>query len=389
MKKTLFAFILLAISYFLFAPASALAIDSGCCKLIQWDSANSIFKVQAFPAADSDKCLESCAKLSDCQNYYSANTPTDVTNKICVADSSGCCGITYFNPVDNLDYSLVYNANSTTECDHYASKFVSIKKKAFTQGFVANPSTNTCVAPRPVKPISTQLGCCKRVHWGELGLDTIEVFNISDLTECLNTCKDLSGFSSTRKCQNFYVAGATPDPVSKSCQSASSGCCQISFTPDVRSSESITKTLAYSANDKTDCSHYCFKRESCSVDSFNTNQAPNSDASLCKAVAAVTPPTTPTIAGGVNPKIISITNPLNSNSIPGLIGNVITWILKIIGAIALALFFWGGLQWLISGGNDKRVTAGKDTLFWASIGLICVFLSYIAVGFVLEMLGVI
>ena len=97
----------------------------------------------------------------------------------------------------------------------------------------------------------------------------------------------------------------------------------------------------------------------------------------------------PVGAAGVNPKVISITNPLNSNSIPCLIGNVISWLLKIIGALALALFFYGGFQWLTSAGNDKKVSAGKDTLFWAAVGLICVFLSYIAVGFVLELFGVI
>lgn len=97
----------------------------------------------------------------------------------------------------------------------------------------------------------------------------------------------------------------------------------------------------------------------------------------------------PVGAAGVNPKVISITNPLNSNSIPGLIGNVISWLLKIIGALALALFFYGGFQWLTSAGNDKKVSAGKDTLFWAAVGLICVFLSYIAVGFILQTLGVI
>jgi hypothetical protein len=97
----------------------------------------------------------------------------------------------------------------------------------------------------------------------------------------------------------------------------------------------------------------------------------------------------PTAAAGVNPKVISITNPLNSNSIPGLIGNVISWLLRIIGALALALFFYGGFQWLTSAGSAKKVDSGKDTLFWASIGLICVFLSYIAVGFVLQVIGVV
>jgi hypothetical protein len=97
----------------------------------------------------------------------------------------------------------------------------------------------------------------------------------------------------------------------------------------------------------------------------------------------------PARAAGVNPKVISITNPLNSNSIPGLVGNVISWLLKIIGALALALFFYGGFQWLTSAGNDKKVSSGTDTMFWAAVGLICVFLSYIAVGFILQTLGVI
>lgn len=134
MKKTLFAFILLAISYFLFAANSALAVDSGCCKFIQWDADKSIFNIQTFPAADSDKCLDSCSKLSNCQNYYSANTPTDVANKNCIADSSGCCSITYLNGAENRNYDLVYNANSTIECDYYASKFVSIQKKELRPG---------------------------------------------------------------------------------------------------------------------------------------------------------------------------------------------------------------------------------------------------------------
>ena len=372
----------------MFIPDSALAIDSGCCKFIQWDSSSSIFKIQAFPAADSDKCLESCAKLSDCQNYYSANTPTDVANKNCIADSAGCCSITYFNGGENRDYDLVYNANSTIECDHYASKFIIIKKKSFTQGLVANSTTNTCT---PVKTKSAGGGCCKRVHWGELGLDRIEVFDLASSDECLDTCKDLSSFSSTEKCQNFYVKGATIDTATKSCQLASSGCCQISFTPDERISESLTKgKLAYSANSKSDCAHYCFKRLNCTVDSFNVGQVVNGSAGLCEKITPVTPVAPPAGPGpGVNPKIISITNPLNSNSIPGLIGNVITWLLKIIGALALALFFYGGVQLLTSAGNDKTVGDGKDTLFWASVGLICVFLSYIAVGFILEVFGVV
>jgi hypothetical protein len=85
----------------------------------------------------------------------------------------------------------------------------------------------------------------------------------------------------------------------------------------------------------------------------------------------------------------SLTNPLNSGSIPSLISNVINWLLSIMGAIALAIFVYGGFMWLTSAGNDKKVAAGKDALKWAAIGLGCVFFSYIAVGFILELFGVI
>lgn len=396
MKKILSTFILLAISYFLFSPASALAIDSGCCKFIQWDADKSIFNIQTFPAADSDKCLDSCSKLSNCQNYYSANTPTDVANKNCIADSSGCCSITYVNGSEGRDYDLVYNANSTAECDYYASRFLSVKKKAFTQGLAANSTANACI---PVKPKSAGGGCCKRVHWGDLGLDRIEVFNLANSDECSDTCKDLSSFSSTEKCQNFFVAGATPDTINKSCKSASSGCCQISFTPDERISESVTKgKLAYSANSSTDCAHYCFKRQDCKVVSFQIGQQANGSSGLCvnDPAASKDAPTGPGVintGAGVNP-LFQFTIPSDPLKYAAynpatVIAKVISVLLSILGTIALLMFIYAGFNWMTAMGNDTKVKKAKDIMFWSTAGLVIIFISYIAAGFILELVGVI
>ena len=396
MKKILFTLSFLILSYYLLAPTNVLAVDSGCCKLIQWDTDSSIFKIQVFPAVDINKCGESCAKLSNCQNYYTANTPTDVANNNCIASSSGCCSITYVNGGENRDYDLVYNANSANECDYYASKFVSIRKKSFTQGQVADFSANKCIANTP---IDSNPGCCKRVHWGELGLDRIEVFNFANSTQCSNTCKDLSSFSSTEKCQNFYVAGATADTTNKSCKSASSGCCQISFTPDERISESVTKgKLAYSANSSTDCAHYCFKRLNCKVDSFQVGQRADGSSGLCEndPSAIKDTPTGPGISNsgaGVNP-LFQFTIPSDPLKYAAynpatVIAKVISVLLSILGTIALLMFIYAGFSWMTAMGNDARVKKAEDIMLSSTIGLVIIFISYIAAGFLLELVGVI
>jgi len=80
-------------------------------------------------------------------------------------------------------------------------------------------------------------------------------------------------------------------------------------------------------------------------------------------------------------------SPIQISSINSLIGTVIRAILGVVGSLALLMFVFGGLAWLTSGGNEKRVAAGKDTIIWAAIGLVIVFFSYVIVKFVLEAVG--
>ncbi len=77
---------------------------------------------------------------------------------------------------------------------------------------------------------------------------------------------------------------------------------------------------------------------------------------------------------------VAIPNPLgtgvNAETVPGLINRVIIAILGIVGALALLMFVWGGLLWMTSAGNADQVKKGRDTLVWASIGLLIIFASY-------------
>src|SRR3989344_1642585 len=82
-----------------------------------------------------------------------------------------------------------------------------------------------------------------------------------------------------------------------------------------------------------------------------------------------------------------LTNPLTVNSIPEFIGNIIKAALGLSGSIALLMFVWGGLQWLISGGNAERVKKGKDTIIWAVLGLVVIFTAYTLVSVVVKALA--
>ncbi|OIO08480.1 hypothetical protein AUJ35_00135 [Candidatus Falkowbacteria bacterium CG1_02_41_21] len=83
---------------------------------------------------------------------------------------------------------------------------------------------------------------------------------------------------------------------------------------------------------------------------------------------------------------VSLTNPLEVAGVTTpqqLIGKIISAVLGIIGSVALLMFIFGGLVWMTAGGNEKKVSQGRDILMWAAIGLIIIFISYAAVRFLL------
>jgi len=84
---------------------------------------------------------------------------------------------------------------------------------------------------------------------------------------------------------------------------------------------------------------------------------------------------------------VSLTNPLTgtqtSEGIPVLLGKVISSILGVIGSLALVMFIYGGVIWMLSAGNQEQVTKGKNILIWATVGIVIIFTSYALVKFVL------
>ena len=90
----------------------------------------------------------------------------------------------------------------------------------------------------------------------------------------------------------------------------------------------------------------------------------------------------------VRAQTVNVTNPLGeTNSVPELVNNIVMGILGIVGAIALAMFVYGGVLWMTSMGNQNRIEKGKETLVWATIGLLIVFSSFAILRTVFEAFG--
>ena len=85
--------------------------------------------------------------------------------------------------------------------------------------------------------------------------------------------------------------------------------------------------------------------------------------------------------------IIPLPNPLGTIDIVIVIKRIIDGITGIIGAIAVLMFVWGGLQWILAAGNDTKIAQGRTTMLWASVGIIIILLAYVLVLAVIQAVG--
>jgi hypothetical protein len=67
----------------------------------------------------------------------------------------------------------------------------------------------------------------------------------------------------------------------------------------------------------------------------------------------------------------------------GVFKTITNVLLYILGAISVIMIIIGGLRYVISGGNSTNVTAAKNTILYAIVGVIIAILSYAIINFVL------
>ncbi len=68
-----------------------------------------------------------------------------------------------------------------------------------------------------------------------------------------------------------------------------------------------------------------------------------------------------------------------SNGIFKTIANILIFL---VGAVAVIMLIYGGLQYVISSGDSKRVESAKNTILYSIIGIVIAILAYAIVGFV-------
>lgn len=67
----------------------------------------------------------------------------------------------------------------------------------------------------------------------------------------------------------------------------------------------------------------------------------------------------------------------------GIFKTITNVLLFIIGAISVIMLIIGGIRYVVSGGDSGAVTAAKNTILYAVIGIIVALLAYALVNFVI------
>jgi ABC-type Fe3+ transport system permease subunit len=71
----------------------------------------------------------------------------------------------------------------------------------------------------------------------------------------------------------------------------------------------------------------------------------------------------------------------------GIFSTITSVLLFVVGAISVIMIVIGGLRYVISGGNSSAISAAKNTILYAVIGLVVAILAYALIHFVLTSFG--
>lgn len=70
----------------------------------------------------------------------------------------------------------------------------------------------------------------------------------------------------------------------------------------------------------------------------------------------------------------------------GIFRQITNILLFLVGAIAVIMLIVGGIRYVVSAGDQTQVTAAKNTILYAIVGIVVAFLAYAAVNFVTQQL---
>lgn len=87
-----------------------------------------------------------------------------------------------------------------------------------------------------------------------------------------------------------------------------------------------------------------------------------------------------------NPGQCNVAGTDATSKINDIVHTIVNLLSAVVGIVAVIMIIVGGFRYITSGGNDTSVTAAKNTILYAIIGLVVVALAQIIVRFTLSKL---
>lgn len=91
----------------------------------------------------------------------------------------------------------------------------------------------------------------------------------------------------------------------------------------------------------------------------------------------------PIFASGQCDGLSAVGGSCSPTDLPDRLDTVINALFLVAGAIAVLIIVVGGIRYITSTGDSKRIQAAKDTILYAVIGLVIVILARAIIGFVI------
>ncbi len=172
--------------------------------------------------------------------------------------------------------------------------------------------------------------------------------------------------------------GADEDTVEEYCDSeiAAYDACKEEAAMETADSED-TDTSSGAVEDCTDAAD-CADKDAGSTDSTSTADYYRETSGSSSSTSSSSTSKAQKTVKLINPLGAGMTDPRD------IIGNVIKGVLSIIGSIALLMFIYGGILWITSMGEPKKIQQGKDIITWCVLGLAIIAGAYVLVDAIIN-----
>ena len=84
----------------------------------------------------------------------------------------------------------------------------------------------------------------------------------------------------------------------------------------------------------------------------------------------------------INNNTANMLPPVINETGGGYLGGVLGWIFYLIGAVAVVMIIYAGIQYITSAGDAGKMANAKNTIIWSVIGLVLAILASVIVQFV-------